>query len=139
MDAVIMNEDIRVEDILEEFRRDLGDDLFSKKSLFVTKPKRDPMINAGVFLLKNSQWSLDYLREVQHRQENYNTVLYEQRAMWNVAREPKWAEGAHIFGDTSVFNTFPNSYVPGNFVVHFAPAGCPAEEVTQALKKNKHR
>ncbi|ORX91300.1 hypothetical protein K493DRAFT_339446 [Basidiobolus meristosporus CBS 931.73] len=134
MDAVIMNEEIRVEDILEKFRQDLGDEEFSKKSLFVTKPKHDPMINAGVFLLKNSVWSFDFLREVQHRKENYNRIFYEQRAMWEVAQEPKWAEGAHIFGDSSVFNTFPEDYVPGNFVVHFAPAGCPAEQVLGALR-----
>ncbi|ORX96694.1 hypothetical protein K493DRAFT_370600 [Basidiobolus meristosporus CBS 931.73] len=134
MDAVVMNEEIRLEDILERFRQELGDEEFAKKSLFITKPRRDPMFNAGVFLLKNSPWAFDFLRAVQHRQENYNTVYYEQKAMWEVTRNPKWADGAHIFGDSSVFNTFPNSYVPGNFVVHFAPAGCPAGEVMAAIQ-----
>ncbi|KAK9761371.1 hypothetical protein K7432_013783 [Basidiobolus ranarum] len=133
MDAVIMNDEIRVEDIMEHFQQELGDEEFSKKSLFITKPRKDPMFNAGVFLLRNSQWSFNFLREVQHRQDSFNTLYYEQKAMWNVARDPEWAEGAHIFGDANVFNTFPDEYVAGNFVAHFAPAGCPAEEVMNAL------
>lgn len=30
-------------------------------------------------------------------------------------------------------NTFPSFYEQGDFIVHFAPAGCPAVPVIQAL------
>lgn len=31
-------------------------------------------------------------------------------------------------------NTFPSFYEQGDFIVHFAPAGCPAVPVIQALR-----
>lgn len=32
-------------------------------------------------------------------------------------------------------NTFPKYYEQGDFIVHFAPAGCPAVPVLDALKR----
>lgn len=34
-------------------------------------------------------------------------------------------------------NTFPRYYEEGDFVVHFAPASCPAVQVLEALNKIK--
>ena len=32
-------------------------------------------------------------------------------------------------------NTFPSFYEQGDFIVHFAPAGCPSVPVLEALKR----
>ncbi|KAF9081358.1 hypothetical protein BGX23_000971, partial [Mortierella sp. AD031] len=37
-------------------------------------------------------------------------------------------------GDVHTMNTFPVYYEQGDFIVHFAPAGCPAVSVLEALR-----
>jgi hypothetical protein len=36
--------------------------------------------------------------------------------------------------DVHTMNTFPSYYEPEDFIVHFAPAGCPSVPVIQALR-----
>ncbi|CAG8537237.1 2982_t:CDS:2, partial [Ambispora leptoticha] len=137
MDAVIVNQEITIESLLENFTSRVGGpEAFNQKHLIVAKPRGDGMINAGVFLLRNTEWSRKFLREVQGRKAQYFGKFYEQRAMWDVMNEDEWKDGALLLSDDDhTFNTFPKRYKYGDFVVHFAPDGCPAAPVIKILSK----
>ncbi|KAL1925559.1 uncharacterized protein VTP21DRAFT_442 [Calcarisporiella thermophila] len=133
MDAVIFNPTVTVEGLLEKFK-DMTDNL-DNKHLIVAKPRGDSMINAGVFLIRNSEWSRKYLRAVQEQTTDYFGKFYEQHAMWVVMQQDEWKEGALLLdGDDHTFNTFPNRYKPGDFVVHYAPDACPAKQVIDGVQ-----
>jgi len=137
MDAVIMNPKVRVDDLLERFEKRVGSSkAFANKHLIIARPLGDKMINAGVFMIRNSDWSRKFLREVQGRREGYYGKFYEQKAMWDVVNEDQWKEGVLLLDqDDHTFNTFPKRYLPGDFVVHYAPDRCPAAPVIKAVGK----
>ncbi|CAG8506874.1 3195_t:CDS:2 [Paraglomus occultum] len=136
MDAVIFNFSTSIESLLEKFEKQLGKREFKKKHLIVAKPMGDSMINAGVFLLRNSEWSKKFIREVQMFKSQYRGKFYEQAAMWKVMITPEWEEGVLLLDDDDhTFNTFPSRYEPGDFVVHYAPQGCPGKLVIRACEQ----
>ncbi|CAB4416133.1 unnamed protein product [Rhizophagus irregularis] len=139
MDTVIMNYNVTVEGLFEKFAEIVGGwEEFEKKHLIVARPVHDVMINAGVFMMRNSQWSRDFLRIAQNRRDLYLGHMYEQHAMWDLIREPDWAPGTlWLDQDDRTFNTFPSRYIHGDFVVHYAPDGCPAKPIIDAIGKMK--
>ncbi|KAF9115725.1 Mitochondrial fission protein [Mortierella sp. AM989] len=138
MDAVVADIDKDVRDIIR-----LAEDRNEKKdneiSMIVARPVKDKMLNAGVMLIKNTEWSRNFWSEVQRRKDWYNKPpSYEQGAIWDVMNDPQWSSGVYLFnGDDHTMNTFPKYYEQGNFIIHFAPAGCPAVPVLEALSKLK--
>ncbi|CAB4375131.1 hypothetical protein RhiirA5_350366 [Rhizophagus irregularis] len=139
MDTVIMNYSITVEKLIDQFiEKAGGQEQFDKKHLIVARPVNDKMINAGVFIMRNSEWSRDFLRLTQKRRDLYLGHMYEQRAMWDLMQEPEWAPGTLFLDqDDRTFNTFPSRYINGDFVVHYAPDGCPAKPIIDAIGKMK--
>jgi galactosyl transferase GMA12/MNN10 family len=138
MDAVIMEQDTKIESLLAKFESNYqgGKAAFDKNIDFVVaKPHGDPMINAGVFLFRNTPWSMNYLRKVQESTEYYQFhPSYEQMAMWKLMQEPEFkARTLLLDDDNHTFNTFPNRYHAGDFVVHYAPDKCPNEAVLTGL------
>ncbi|KAF9928368.1 hypothetical protein FBU30_002406 [Linnemannia zychae] len=134
MDAIIADMDKDLRQIIEEAEAAKG----SEVSLIVARPKRDKILNAGVLLIKNTEWSRDFFNEVQTRSAWYHKSSYEQAAIWEVMTDPKWSAGVYLYdGDDHVMNTFPKLYAEGDFVIHFAPAGCPSVPVLAALAKIK--
>ncbi|KAG0235764.1 hypothetical protein BGW41_000659 [Actinomortierella wolfii] len=132
MDAVIANMDRKVEDLVNLATTRAGREV----SLIAARPVKDKIFNAGVFLIKNTDWSRAFLKEVQTRTEWFSKSSYEQHAMWDVLMEEKWSEGVYIFDkDDHTMNTFPAYYAEKDFIVHFAPDGCPAVPVLEALEK----
>ncbi len=94
MDAVIMNYNVTVESLIEQFIVKVkGKKNFEKKHFIVARPIGDVMINAGVFLMRNSEWSRKFLRLAQMRIDLYKGRMYEQRAMWDLMNKPEWAPG----------------------------------------------
>ncbi|KAF9363534.1 hypothetical protein BGX34_003891 [Mortierella sp. NVP85] len=138
MDALVANMDKDVREIIrlaEEMDTREGHDV----SLIVARPQKDKMLNAGVMLIKNTEWSHRFWSEVQRRRDWYNkSPSFEQGAIWEVMQDEQWASGVYLFDrDDHTMNTFPQYYQEGDFVVHFAPAGCPAVPVLEALKRVK--
>lgn len=136
MDALVVNMDKDVGEIIRlAEERSVGKEI----SLIVSRPVKDKMLNAGVMLIKNTEWSRRFWSEVQKRKDWYSkSPSYEQGAIWDVMRDPQWASGVFLFdGDDHTMNTFPKYYEGGDFIVHFAPAGCPAVPVLDALGKIK--
>lgn len=138
MDAVIADLDKDLHEIIqfaEQAKAASGD---GEVSLIVARPKRDKMLNAGVMLIKNTDWSRAFFAEVQTRAPWYLKSSYEQAAIWEVMSEDKWKSGVYLYdADDHTMNTFPKLYAEGDFVIHFAPAGCPSVPVLAALAKIK--
>ncbi|KAF9294867.1 hypothetical protein BGZ88_003192 [Linnemannia elongata] len=134
MDAIVANLDQDVRAIIRK-AEELNENKQNEVSIIVSRPLRDVMLNAGVMLIKNTDWSRKFLNEVQRRKTWYNKrPSYEQGAIWEVMRDPLWTSGVYLFDrDVHTMNTFPSFYEQGDFIVHFAPAGCPAVPVIQAL------
>ncbi|KAG9325258.1 hypothetical protein KVV02_000006 [Mortierella alpina] len=138
MDAVVADLDKDLRDIIRqaEERKPHAD---TEISLIVAKPIRDKMLNAGVMLIKNTAWSRDFLNEVQTKVDWYRKSSYEQAAIWEVMNDPKFSPGVFLFDkDDHTMNTFPKQYDVGDFIIHFAPAGCPSVPVLEALKLIKN-
>ncbi|KAI9319263.1 galactosyl transferase GMA12/MNN10 family-domain-containing protein [Dichotomocladium elegans] len=138
MDAVIMNADRSLHELLDDLKARYpgGPDAFDANvDLIAAKPRKDPMLNAGVFYLKNTAWSRKFLRDVQGVTEWYTKgPSYEQGAMWKIMTEPENED--HVFvlvDDDHTMNTFPQRYQPGDFIVHFAPDKCPNELTLKGL------
>ncbi|ORX58074.1 hypothetical protein DM01DRAFT_1333748, partial [Hesseltinella vesiculosa] len=137
MDAVIMNQDRALEDLLQDVKQRYpgGAQAFDDNiDLVIARPHRDPMINAGVFLIRNTPWSMQFLRQVQKTTGWFQKgPSYEQGAMWDIMRQPD--NEPHVFlldRDDHTFNTFPTYYQPGDFVVHFAPTSVPTMRPSRA-------
>ncbi|CAG8829120.1 5240_t:CDS:2, partial [Gigaspora margarita] len=134
MDAVIANHDITIEQLFENFEKMIGKEKFNEISFVIARPKYDSMVSAGVFLIKNSEWSRKFLRETQKQRRYYNYGLREQLAMAVLMRREEYKNGVN----DRTFNTYPDRYIPGDFVVHWAPDyKCPAENVLDGIKKLK--
>ncbi|KAF9952204.1 hypothetical protein BGZ72_006448 [Mortierella alpina] len=138
MDAVLANFDKDAREIIKLAEESSGID-GREISLIVSRPKKDKMVNAGVMLIKNTDWSKRFWSEVQRRKDWYNKPpSFEQGAIWDVMQDPAWSSGVHLFDrDDHTMNTFPRYYEEGDFVIHFAPASCPAVQVLEALNKIK--
>lgn len=139
MDAIIADMEKDLHDIIDFAEKaNAAKDIKEEVSLIVARPKRDKMLNAGVMLIKNTEWSRAFFAEVQTRAPWYHKSSYEQAAIWEVMKEEKWSSGVYIYdGDDHTMNTFPKLYEEGDFVIHFAPAGCPSVPVLAALEKIK--
>ncbi|OBZ90036.1 hypothetical protein A0J61_01899 [Choanephora cucurbitarum] len=137
MDAVIMNQDQSVESLLDRLKSTYynGTDFDGQVDFVIVRPGTDKMINAGVFLIKNTAWSREFLRDVQARKEWYRQgPSYEQGAMWDVMRQEKYmARTLFLDRENHIFNTFPKFYEAGDFVVHFAPDKCPNAATVKGL------
>ncbi|KAI9025352.1 galactosyl transferase GMA12/MNN10 family-domain-containing protein [Phycomyces nitens] len=138
MDAVIMNRKRSLEDLLEEVGAayDGGMAAFDKQiDMVVSRPSKDPMINAGVLLMRNTPWAMQFLRDLQDMSGWYQKgPSYEQGAMWELLQRPGNRERILLLDrDDHTFNTFPSLYIPGDFIVHFAPDKCPNDAVMKGL------
>ncbi|KAG0259561.1 hypothetical protein BG011_002546 [Mortierella polycephala] len=138
MDAVIADMEKDVRDIIK-IAEEQGAQQGAEISLIVARPQRDKMLNAGVMLIKNTAWTRRFLNEVQTKVGWYRKSSYEQAAIWEVMTDEKWSSSVYLFDrDDHTMNTFPQYYQNGDFIIHFAPAGCPSVQVLEALSKLKN-
>ncbi|KAF9191525.1 hypothetical protein BGZ51_007239 [Haplosporangium sp. Z 767] len=138
MDAVVADMDKDLRDIIK-VAEEQGAQQGAEINLIVARPRRDKMLNAGVMLIKNTVWTRRFLNEVQTKVGWYRKSSYEQAAIWEVMTDEKWSSSVYLFdGDDHTMNTFPQYYRDGDFVIHYAPAGCPSDQVLEALGKIKN-
>ncbi|KAL0075350.1 glycosyltransferase family 34 protein, partial [Phycomyces blakesleeanus] len=140
MDAVIMDQKRSLDDLLEELKADYqkqdnGFQFDKQIDMIVSRPSKDRMINAGVLLIRNTPWAMQFLRDLQDMSGWYQKgPSYEQGAMWELLQKPGNRERVLLLDrDDHTFNTFPSYYIPGDFVVHFAPDKCPNDAVVKGL------
>ncbi|KAF9331591.1 hypothetical protein BG006_005557 [Podila minutissima] len=136
MDAIVADIDKDVREIIHK-AEEASEHEDAEISMIVSRPLKDKMLNAGVMLIKNTDWSRRFFNEVQRRRSWYHrSPSYEQGAIWEVMQEDRWKSGYLLFDrDDHTMNTFPKYYDDGDFIIHFAPAGCPAVPVLEALGK----
>lgn len=133
MDAIVANVDKDVREIIR-LAEESSEREDAEISMIVARPPKDKMLNAGVMLIKNTDWSRSFFNEVQRRKGWYHRrPSYEQGAIWEVMQEEHWNSGVHVFKDDHTMNSFPKYYEDNDFIIHFAPAGCPAVPVLKAL------
>ncbi|GBB93376.1 hypothetical protein RclHR1_02160002 [Rhizophagus clarus] len=141
MDAIFVNKSLTVEHLLEMFEERVGGkEEFEKINMIVARPVGDRMINAGVFLIRNSDWAKDFLRRgIQARYDLSYADSLEQAAMRDAIRHPFWRKNVlYLDNDDHSINTFPDRYVRGDYIVHYAPVGgCPAAPVLKGLANVK--
>jgi hypothetical protein len=53
--------------------------------------------------------------------------------MWDAINDSANKEHVVVIQSDHMFNTFPQFYKPGDFVVHFAPDKCPNSAVLKGL------
>ncbi|KAG1143587.1 hypothetical protein G6F37_006802 [Rhizopus arrhizus] len=142
IDAVIMNPEQTVQGILDKLRSEYpgGARKFEENiDLVIARPTRDKMINAGVFFMRNTEWAQEFLGDLQDFTKWYNlSPSYEQGGMWELIQLSK--HKSHVLlldNDDHTFNTLPKRYVPGDFIVHFAPDKCPGPAVLKGLEAAK--
>ncbi|KAG0169119.1 hypothetical protein DFQ30_003938 [Apophysomyces sp. BC1015] len=138
MDAVVMDQTKSIQDLLSTLRSQFvdGRDEFERSiDLVIARPSPDKMINAGVFLMRNSVWANNFLRDLQNLDEWHTQgPFYEQGAMWQLLNQPNNRKHVLLLDkDNHTFNTLPKFYRPGNFVLHLAPDRCPNDAVLKAL------
>ncbi|KAI7864183.1 galactosyl transferase GMA12/MNN10 family-domain-containing protein, partial [Spinellus fusiger] len=138
MDAVIMNPNTTLEAILDKVRHQYpqGVEAFDTTvDWVIARPSRDPMINAGVFFVRNTPTAMQFLRDLQAMKHWYQKgPSYEQGAMWELMQHPEHARHVYLLDrDDHTFNTFPRFYQKGNFIVHFAPDKCPNDATLKGL------
>lgn len=129
MDAVVMNSKQTIEGLLQ--RLEIND----STHFIIVRPGTDKMINAGVFLIRNSPWSFQFLQEIQNQSEWYRQgPSYEQGAMWDVMRREEFIQHTKFLDrENHLFNTFPKFYQQDDFIVHFAPDKCPNSATLKGL------
>jgi hypothetical protein len=107
-DAMVMNHRVKIEDLIEKAGE--GKDLIISSDL--------NGLNAGVFLLRNCEWSQLFLQFVESMRAEYLSHRYpEQEAMdavikdgetrHHVAYLPQW-----------LLNQFWLQWIPGDFIIH---------------------
>jgi hypothetical protein len=117
--------------------------------LIIQQPLTDPWsFNAGVFLIRNSNWTRTYLQRVQQETKYYQKPTFEQQAMWEVGKEAEFFRRIYTSKSNSYIQAMcgfptppPGGNAPpkavnschwqeGDFIIHFAPPLCPRDQVT---------
>lgn len=127
VDTLIMNPTVRLEDVADE-----------KVDQVIAADHNG--INSGVWLVKNSEWSMFFLDELwaqEHLVKGPYLFHYEQRAFHHLFQTEPWSKQGSVRGrqqyagaaavrehskivNQCVFNSLLPWYVSGDFVVHFA-------------------
>ena len=127
VDTLIMNPTVRLEDVADE-----------KVDQVIAADHNG--INSGVWLVKNSEWSMFFLDELwaqEHLVRGPYLFHYEQRAFHHLFQTEPWSKQGSVRGrqqyagaaavrehskivNQCVFNSLLPWYVSGDFVVHFA-------------------
>lgn len=117
-DAIVMTHSVMLETLIEACHE--GSDLIISKDYPESGRIGDLGINCGVFLIRNCEWSHQYLKHVDEHKPNYIGLRFpEQMAMeacipygfnlQHIAYLPNW-----------LLNQFWRTWQPGDFVAHHA-------------------
>lgn len=113
-DALIMNTDLLLEDLIDE-----------NYNLIINYDFNG--FNAGHFLIRNCEWSRQFLKKAYSHKEFIDDPEWEQGAMLAVLRESSYAAATKTVPQR-LMNSFPDlygqllqaTYQPGDFILHFA-------------------
>jgi hypothetical protein len=119
-DTFIMNPEITLESLIEGHM--MGLDIMVVSDFL--------RINTGVFFVKNTDWSREFLRRIWISKDFHNSADYEQNAFIDLYYANIINAHHHIrsmdHGSQNLFNSYHFSYHYGCFILHFPgcrPAG----------------
>ncbi len=122
-DSLIMNTEIKLESIIDE-----NYDVIIVKDFFGN-------INSGSFLIKNSEWSKNYLNQIYNCEQFINHVFWENAAIIYLYQTSEDVRKHTKIVDSRVMNSFVNNYENGDFVIHFAGIATNRELLMEAYLK----
>lgn len=131
-DTLIMNLGTPLEDFIDD-----------KVNFIITKDWNG--INAGVFFVKNCDWSRTFLTGVYNRTDCIGHMWPEQQAIALELKDKKELNERVKIAPQRFFNSYPkellenyrpltSAYQPGDFLLHFASAGS-SEKLTALFEK----
>lgn len=125
-DTYIMNDKIKLEDIIEENMND--------KDIMITRDFKLP--NTGVMFCKNTQWTKDFLKLVYEQEQFINHGNWEQAAFIDLYENNVFESQKHVnilsVDKQNKFNSYWYSYYPETcFILHFA--GCWRDNINNGL------
>jgi galactosyl transferase GMA12/MNN10 family len=110
-DAMVMNHRIKIERLLG----DAGD-----RDLVISSDLHG--LNAGVFILRDSEWSRKFLEDVDALKPEFLSHKYpEQEAMSRVLHNEDLSNWNHVYSPPQwLLNQFWLQWIPGDFIIHHA-------------------
>lgn len=113
-DSLILNTDVRLESFLN-----------SDANLIISRDAN--ALNAGNFFIRSSAWASDFLRELWDLEQFINHPWWENAALMHaVTTNPAHMERIAVV-DQNLFNSYVDTYRPGDFLIHFAGTREPAK------------
>ena len=115
-DSVIMNDNVLLEDFIDP-----------NSHFIICYDHCSEDVNSGQFLIKNTDKAMHFLNTVYAKDEYINHILWENRAIMDVIKEPEFGEGFTKILPQRMMNSFvygihnenPEAcYEPGDFIVH---------------------
>lgn len=134
MDALVVDSKFLIQDMIANFGNVFVADKkkWAETSLIVTRPVGDIMLNAGVFLIRNTPWAFRFLEAVSDNRETWKSKGYEQNSMAQLITRPEWANHTlYISPDDRLLGTLNTRFQPGDPIIHYAPDGCPAQPIIE--------
>ncbi|CAG8500929.1 567_t:CDS:2 [Dentiscutata erythropus] len=124
-DAIIINQEVSIQELFKNKSSANNDN--------ISRSKKDLKFNAGVFLIKSSEWSFEFLKKMQEMKGLHN----EQESMWQLFNEyPSLKDHTLVLDhDDHTFTTFSDDWQNDDFIVHFASNDCPAQFILDYFKK----
>ncbi|CAG8618775.1 14122_t:CDS:2 [Cetraspora pellucida] len=103
----------------------------------VSRPKKDTITNTGAFLIKNSEWSFEFLKKVQEINNLQDDKKTEQTSMWKLIDQYLSLRDRILLldNDDHTFETFPDVWQNDDFILHFASNDCSAKFILDYFKK----
>ncbi|CAG8572144.1 11961_t:CDS:2, partial [Dentiscutata heterogama] len=92
-DAIITNHEISIQGLFNRFyqleisKKKKKHKASKTNANNLSRPKKDTMLNAGVFLIRNSDWSFEFLKRVQTIKDIHNDKKTEQASMWKLLKK----------------------------------------------------
>lgn len=110
-DAMILNQTVAIESILN-----VHDCRNPPADLYITRDQNG--VNCGVFVMRSSQRSYDFLEKVWLSERYINHHWWEQAAFASLI-ESEWPIRVAYLPKRSI-NAYPDDYVPGDMILHTA-------------------
>lgn len=108
-DAVVTNKDIYIEDIIDPNY----DIIVSREDRFSNA------ISTGIFLVKCSKWSKDFLEKWYKQEQFVNNFLWENAAFIHLHNSDPYIQSHTKIVGQKVLNSYPSIFSQGDFIVHY--------------------
>lgn len=140
VDALIVDRNLDLAELINRIGTMVDAGKWRTTSLIVSRPVGDEMLNAGVFLIRNTPWALTLLETVQANHGSWARNGWEQKALALAIAQPEFARNTvYLSPNDRLFGTLSSHYKDGDAMIHFAEAQCPADLVVKTVEELARR